>query len=258
MLGDTINTQQMIHDYSGYVNAGKIQAQGVSDFGKAATGAVDTVVQGYKDNKASEARRDALINGIDSLAKAFPSQAEYYKGVKSHLIDPNMTMSQRNAALDQAEKGMTNYQNLHQQGIVNALNMQRVNQQGGSGQGVPPDLTAGLDVTPDQTARQTTANTSTSAAVAPSVTPVSSHTNNVDVSSSYFPSTPGYNNEAEAPPVDESGFHTPSYQESFADSFVRQNVAGKPLVTGSTQSNQQVHARGASGKNIPNRTPSSR
>ena len=134
MLGDTINTQQMIHDYSGYVNAGKIQAQAESDFGKAATGAVDTVVQGYKDNKASEARRDALINGIDSLAKAFPSQAEYYKGIKSNLTNPDMTMAQRNAALDQAEKGMINYQHLNQQSIVNALNQQRVNMAGGDGQ----------------------------------------------------------------------------------------------------------------------------
>jgi hypothetical protein len=163
-----------------------------------------------------------------------------------------MTMAQRNAALDQAEKGMMNYQNLYQQGIVNALNMQRVNQQGGSGQGNP--LTPNLEVYADK-AEQKTATPSASTTAA---TPASPPVKNVDVSSSYFPSTLGYNNEAEAPLVDEYGYHPTSYQDSLADSFVRQNVAGKPLVTGSTQSNQQGHAHGALGRNIPNQRPPSR
>jgi hypothetical protein len=95
----------MVNDYSGIANAGAIQGQASAQFGKDISGAISSGVDIYQSMKAQEGQMNAFGKSMDSMAKAFPAQADFYNQAKSEIFDPNASMIER-AGRMQGYQGM--------------------------------------------------------------------------------------------------------------------------------------------------------
>ena len=95
----------MVNDYSGIANAGAIQGQASAQFGKDISGAISSGVDIYQSMKAQEGQMSAFGKSMDSMAKAFPAQADFYNQAKSEIFDPNASMIER-AGRMQGYQGM--------------------------------------------------------------------------------------------------------------------------------------------------------
>ena len=105
IIGNSITPGLMVNDYSGIANAGAIQGQASAQFGKDISGAISSGVDIYQSMKAQEGQMSAFGKSMDSMAKAFPAQADFYNQAKSEIFDPNASMIER-AGRMQGYQGM--------------------------------------------------------------------------------------------------------------------------------------------------------
>ena len=105
IIGNSITPGLMVNDYSGIANAGAIQGQASAQLGKDIGGTISSGVDIYQSMKAQEGQMNAFGKSMDSMAKAFPAQADFYNQAKSEIFDPNASMIER-AGRMQGYQGM--------------------------------------------------------------------------------------------------------------------------------------------------------
>jgi hypothetical protein len=81
-------------DYSGVVEASGLPMQAI---GQGITQATDY----FKDMKNKEGQVNAFGKSMDAMAKAFPDQAEIFSGAKMDVLDPNASLIDRVARMNE-------------------------------------------------------------------------------------------------------------------------------------------------------------
>ena len=81
-------------DYSGVVQASGLPMQAI---GQGITQATDY----FKDMKNKEGQVNAFGKSMDAMAKAFPDQAEIFSGAKMDVLDPNASLIDRVARMNE-------------------------------------------------------------------------------------------------------------------------------------------------------------
>lgn len=114
IIGSTIDPSLLVNDYSGFANAGAIRGQATAQLGKDLAGAAMTGMSMYKDMKAQEGQANAFGKSMDSMSKAFPDQAGMFEEAKMNVLDPNASLIDRVARMNQFKEtfGMINQQKL--------------------------------------------------------------------------------------------------------------------------------------------------
>jgi len=102
LIGQSIRPELFVNDYSGFANAGAIKGQATAQLGKDIAGAVMGGVDIYKDMKSKEGQVNAFGKSMDAMAKAFPDQAEMFSGAKMDVLDPNASLIDRVARMNQS------------------------------------------------------------------------------------------------------------------------------------------------------------
>ena len=100
LLGSSIDPSLFSNDYSGFANAGAIRGQATAQLGKDIGGAITAGAQGFQQVKQMQGQADAFGKSMDSMAKAFPSQAEMFNTAKSQVMDPNASLIERMARMN--------------------------------------------------------------------------------------------------------------------------------------------------------------
>jgi len=101
LLGSSIDPSLFSNDYSGFANAGAIRGQATAQLGKDIAGAVTSAASGYAGMKQAQGQTDAFGKSMDSMAKAFPDQAEMYNTAKMQVMDPNASLIDRVSRMNQ-------------------------------------------------------------------------------------------------------------------------------------------------------------
>ena len=81
-------------DYSGVVQASGLPMQAI---GQGITQATDY----FKEMKNKEGQVSAFGKSMDAMAKAFPNQAEIFSGAKMDVLDPNASLIDRVARMNE-------------------------------------------------------------------------------------------------------------------------------------------------------------
>jgi len=81
-------------DYSGVVQASGLPMQAI---GQGITQATDY----FKEMKNKEGQVNAFGKSMDAMAKAFPDQAEIFSGAKMDVLDPNASLIDRVARMNE-------------------------------------------------------------------------------------------------------------------------------------------------------------
>jgi len=81
-------------DYSGVVQASGLPMQAI---GQGVAQATDY----FKDMKNKEGQVNAFGKSMDAMAKAFPDQAEMFSGAKMDVLDPNASLIDRVARMNE-------------------------------------------------------------------------------------------------------------------------------------------------------------
>jgi hypothetical protein len=81
-------------DYSGVVEASGLPMQAI---GQGITQATDY----FKEMKNKEGQVNAFGKSMDAMAKAFPDQAEMFSGAKMDVLDPNASLIDRVARMNE-------------------------------------------------------------------------------------------------------------------------------------------------------------
>ena len=81
-------------DYSGVVQASGLPMQAI---GQGITQATDY----FKEMKNKEGQVSAFGKSMDAMAKAFPDQAEIFSGAKMDVLDPNASLIDRVARMNE-------------------------------------------------------------------------------------------------------------------------------------------------------------
>ena len=81
-------------DYSGMVEASGLPMQAI---GQGITQATDY----FKEMKNKEGQVNAFGKSMDAMAKAFPDQAEIFSGAKMDVLDPNASLIDRVARMNE-------------------------------------------------------------------------------------------------------------------------------------------------------------
>jgi hypothetical protein len=135
IIGSTIRPELLVNDYSGFTNAGAIRGQATAQMGKDIAGAATTGMSMYKETKALQGQTDAFGKSMDMMAKAFPQQAGMFDEAKNHVMDPNASLIDRVARMNEFQKTLSL---INQQKMVDAQ-MQNLSARtaavGGSGGG---------------------------------------------------------------------------------------------------------------------------
>ena len=118
IIGSTIDPNLMVNDYSGFAKAGEIQGQATAQLGKDIGGAITNAAGMYQKGQEMKGQTAAFGKSMDSLAKAFPDQAEFYQQASQSVNDPNANIFQQHAR-------MTSFQD----SIKNLLDMQNQQRQ---------------------------------------------------------------------------------------------------------------------------------
>ena len=132
LIGQSIRPELFVNDYSGFANAGAIKGQATAQLGKDIAGAITSGVGIYKDMKSKEGQVSAFGKSMDAMAKAFPDQAEMFSGAKMDVMDPNASLIDRVARMNEFQNTLKMVQdqqlmNMKQQ--ESALNQQYKNLQ---------------------------------------------------------------------------------------------------------------------------------
>jgi hypothetical protein len=144
IIGSTIRPELFVNDYSGFANAGAIRGQATAQLGKDVAGAVTGAVDIYKGMKAQEGQVNAFGKSMDSMAKAFPDQAEMFSGAKMDVMDPNASLIDRVARMNQFQNTLKMVQDQQLMGMKQKemdMAQQYKNYQmsgGGAAQAAPP------------------------------------------------------------------------------------------------------------------------
>ena len=92
LIGENIDPRLFLQDYSGYVRAGEIQAQGISS---AISGVANSITDYAKDQKESKNALKAGQVQIEAAIKLFPDQAEYLGQIANELKNEDTPLSAR-------------------------------------------------------------------------------------------------------------------------------------------------------------------
>ena len=141
IIGNSITPGLMVNDYSGIANAGALQGQASAQFGKDLGGAISSGVDIYQSMKAQEGQMSAFGKSMDSMAKAFPAQADFYNQAKSEIFDPNASMIERAGRMQGYQGMMQNMftaQKMQQENQMNLMRMMQMGQAGAAGGGAAP------------------------------------------------------------------------------------------------------------------------
>ena len=131
LLGSSIDPNLMINDYSGFARAGEIQGQMYAQMGKDIAGGISNASQITQQNKQMQGQVDAATKGYESLAKAFPDQAEFFNTQAQGLNDPNISLAQKIGALSSGSNMFGNFIQMNAAEQARRLAMMKFN----SGQG---------------------------------------------------------------------------------------------------------------------------
>ncbi len=125
----------MVNDYSGIANAGAIQGQASAQLGKDIGGTISSGVDIYQSMKAQEGQMSAFGKSMDSMAKAFPAQANFYQQAKSEIFDPNASMIERAGRMQGYQGMMQNMFTAQSQDNANKLLALKLGAAGASQEG---------------------------------------------------------------------------------------------------------------------------
>jgi hypothetical protein len=135
IIGNSINPGLMVNDYSGIANAGAIQGQASAQLGKDIGGTISSGVDIYQSMKAQEGQMSAFGKSMDSMAKAFPAQANFYQQAKSEIFDPNASMIERAGRMQGYQGMMQNMFTAQSQDNANKLLALKLGAAGASQEG---------------------------------------------------------------------------------------------------------------------------
>ncbi len=108
LLGSSIDPSLFVNDYSGFARAGEIQGQSYAQLGKDIGGAIQGAAQMSQQNKQMEGQVKAAKKGYESMAKAFPDQAEMFQSQAQLLDDPNISLAAKIAQLSSGQQLLSN------------------------------------------------------------------------------------------------------------------------------------------------------
>ena len=112
LLGSSINPSLFVNDYSGIANAGAIQGQMYAQMGKDIGGAISSAAQIGQQNKQMEGQVKAAKKGYESMAKAFPDQAEMFQSQAQQMDDPHISLAEKIGQLSSGQQLFTNVLNM--------------------------------------------------------------------------------------------------------------------------------------------------
>jgi hypothetical protein len=135
IIGNSITPGLMVNDYSGIANAGAIQGQASAQLGKDIGGTISSGVDIYQSMKAQEGQMSAFGKSMDSMAKAFPAQANFYQQAKSEIFDPNASMIERAGRMQGYQGMMQNMFTAQSQDNANKLLALKLGAAGASQEG---------------------------------------------------------------------------------------------------------------------------
>ena len=108
LLGSSINPELFSNDYSGFAQAGATQGQMYAQMGKDIGGAITSAAQISQQNKQMEGQVKAAKKGYESMAKAFPDQAEMFQSQAQLLDDPKISLADKIGQLSAGQQLLTN------------------------------------------------------------------------------------------------------------------------------------------------------
>ena len=108
LLGSSIDPSLFANDYSGFARAGEIQGQMYAQMGKDIGGAIQGAAQMSRQNKQMEGQVKAAKKGYESMAKAFPDQAEMFQSQAQLLDDPNISLADKIGQLSAGQQLLNN------------------------------------------------------------------------------------------------------------------------------------------------------
>ena len=114
LLGSSIDPNLMINDYSGFARAGEIQGQMYAQMGKDIAGGISNASQITQQNKQMQGQVDAATKGYESLAKAFPDQAEFFNSQAQDMRDPNLSLADKIGRLSNGQQLFGNFLSMEQ------------------------------------------------------------------------------------------------------------------------------------------------
>ena len=112
LLGSSIDPSLFSNDYSGFAQAGAIQGQSYAQLGKDIGGAITSAAQISQQNKQMEGQVKAAKKGYESMAKAFPDQAEIFQSQAQQMDDPNISLAEKIGQLSSGQQLFTNVLNM--------------------------------------------------------------------------------------------------------------------------------------------------
>ena len=112
LLGSSINPELFSNDYSGFARAGEMQGQMYAQMGKDIGGAISSAAQIGQQNKQMEGQVKAAKKGYESMAKAFPDQAEMFQSQAQQMDDPNISLAEKIGQLSSGQQLFTNVLNM--------------------------------------------------------------------------------------------------------------------------------------------------
>jgi len=112
LLGSSIDPSLFSNDYSGFAQAGATQGQMYAQMGKDVGGAISSAAQIGQQNKQMEGQVKAAKKGYESMAKAFPEQAEIFQSQAQQMDDPNISLAEKIGQLSSGQQLFTNVLNM--------------------------------------------------------------------------------------------------------------------------------------------------
>ena len=104
LLGSSIDPSLFVNDYSGFAQAGATQGQMYAQMGKDIGGAIQGAAQMSQQNKQMQGQVKAAEKGYESMAKAFPEQAEFFQSHAAGMRDPNLSLAEKIGQLSSGQQ----------------------------------------------------------------------------------------------------------------------------------------------------------
>jgi phage-related tail protein len=104
LLGSSIDPSLFSNDYSGFARAGETQGQMYAQMGKDVGGAIQGAAQMNQQNKQMQGQVTAAQKGYESMAKAFPDQAEFFNTQAQGMSNPNLSLAEKIGMLSSGQQ----------------------------------------------------------------------------------------------------------------------------------------------------------
>jgi len=114
LLGSSIDPSLFSNDYSGFAQAGAIQGQMYAQMGKDIGGAITSAAQISQQNKQMEGQVKAAKKGYESMAKAFPEQADFFNSQAQGMDDSNISLAEKIGRLSSGQQLFGNFMQAQQ------------------------------------------------------------------------------------------------------------------------------------------------